>query len=138
MDNTFQTDITFISKVFNEATTQYDDTEITKTITLKELNRNDRSQHKLHFMIGSIFDVVPGKGGAPASVEVKSDALYDVSSRAIEILTVIDKDGKNGGITESEQTEILNDSLALLNFGEWFASKKALPFFLKSKEKLIK
>ena len=55
MEKTFKRDIVFLSKKLLDDDVTWEDGDVTKTITFKELDRTDNSQHILHFLIATIF-----------------------------------------------------------------------------------
>ena len=121
----FKKEITFLSKTLSGEGVWIDE-EITKTATFKELNRVDRSQHKLHFKMMTVFE---GFGvDEEGRFKLDSDALYDLTVKAIKLLITIDAE-----FTETDKTEFLNDSGAILSFGTWVFKEKFTPFFLKFK-----
>jgi len=132
MENTFQLDITFLSRELQQDNT-FQEENVTKKFTFKELNQTDSSQHMLHFLIASILEFKKGEGGADDKVFIEHEKMYSLAVKAINALIVI-----GDGITEADKTQVLADSFALLNFGDWFATKKALPFFIKSRTNLVK
>jgi hypothetical protein len=132
MEKTFQVDITFLGQVFLEDNSSTKE-NITKAIIFKELDQTDSSQHLLHFLIASILEYKKGEGGGEDKVFIEHEKMYSLAVKAISTLIVI-----GDGITEGDKTQILADSFALLNFGDWFATKKALPFFIKSRTNLVK
>lgn len=118
MSNTFQKEITFLSKTIQEGDDTWNELPVTKTVTFKELNRTDRDQHKLHFFLISIFNTT-GKG-----FNIDSDALYDLVVKFIETMTEL-----NEQFSIQDKAELLNDSGALLSFGLWLMPQKVTPFF---------
>lgn len=132
MEELFQKEITFLSKVLDieNPANGFALVPVTKKITFKELSRTDRAQHKLHFMLISIFTGgesnvddtdEPGKGG---SFNVNTDKLYDITAKAIRVLVVTDDN-----FNDQEKTELLNDGGALFRFGMWLLKEKISPFF---------
>ena len=95
--------------------------EISKTATFKELSRVARDQHKLHFMLTTLFAGSSKDGG---EVKIDSDSLYDLTVKAIKTLLVI-----NDNFTEGDKTEFLNDSGSILEFALWALHEKFTPFF---------
>lgn len=132
MENTFQIDITFLSRELQQDNT-FQEQNITKKFTFKELQQTDSSQHMLHFLIASILEYKKGEGGGEDKIFIEHEKMYSLAVKAISTLLVI-----GDGITEGDKTQVLADSFALLNFGDWFATKKALPFFIKSRANLVK
>jgi hypothetical protein len=120
--DTFQKEITLFSKVFNEATSKWDQAEIIKTATFKELDRLDKSQHKLQFKLVTLFKMNADEDGDP---EISSDALYDITVKFINQMILIDKEFNAG-----DKTEFLQDSGAIFNFGTWLLKDKFTDFFL--------
>lgn len=134
MANTFTRELTFLSKVFNEETDGWDPGNVTKELTFKELDQTDGQQHLLHFLIASILEYKKGEGGGEDKIFIEYDKMYSLATKAINTLLVTGA----GSASEAEKTQILADSFALLNFGDWFATHKALPFFIKSRTNLVK
>lgn len=129
---TFEKEITFLSKVFNAdpQVNAFELIPVTKTVKFKELSRTDRTQHKLHFMLISIFTGgdaniddtdEPGKGG---SFNINTDKLYDITAKSVRILAITDTT-----FNDQEKTELLNDGGALFTFGMWLLKEKISPFF---------
>ena len=122
---TFRKEITFLSKTLSGEGIWIDE-EITKTATFKELNRVDRSQHKLHFKMMTVFEgFATDEDG---KFKIDSDALYDLTIKAFKNLLIEDSE-----FNETDKTEFLNDSGAILSFGVWIFKDKFTPFFLKFK-----
>lgn len=121
----FEKEITFLTKSFDPATGLWGYQEVTKTAKFRELNRTDRTQHKLHFKLIAIFEqfgVV--EEGDEGKMKIDSDGVYDLSVKAIRTLLIPDAE-----FTEADKTEFLNDSAAIINFGMWALSEKFTPFF---------
>jgi len=97
--------------------------EVTKEAVFKDLSKTDRTQHKLHFKIVSLF-VESKENKETGSVKLDTDDIYDITIRCIEQLLIIDKD-----FTESDKIEFLNDSGAIFRFGFWLLGEKITPFF---------
>lgn len=125
MSNTFSKEVTFLSKVFNETNSQWEEKPVTKTATFVELSRTNRKQHKLHFSIVTLFSSSISGEGDDKKVFLDSDQIYDIAVRAIKDLTVVSIE-----FTETDKNEVLNDSGALFDFGYWLVSEKLIPFFL--------
>lgn len=120
--STFEQDITFLSKDFEAGTDKWEMKAVIKRATFNDISRTERSQHKFHFMIMSIFQSFgdDGKGG----VKIDGDGVYDLTVKAIETLWV-----KTDTFTDQDKTEFLNDSAAIFNFGIWLLGEKITPFF---------
>lgn len=126
---TFEKEIELLSKVFNTDNQEWEMRTVPKIADFKELDRSDKSQHKLHFSIIRLFeaakideaDIVDGED---VSAEIDSDQLYDLTVKSIKILCVPDPE-----FTVGDKAEFLNDSGALLKFGLWFLKEKLAPFF---------
>lgn len=119
--NTFEREITFISKVFDSNTNQWVDGEVTKTAIFKELSRTDKLQHKLHFKIISLLENFEG---GTEQVKFDTDAVYDLTVKSINTLLIADQT-----FTVQDKTEFLNDSQAIMKFGLWILGEKIAPFF---------
>lgn len=119
----FKRDISFISKVFDTETSQWEEKPITKSATFKDLSRTDKSQHKLHFKIISIFEHFGAKE-SEGDVKIDSDGVYDLTVKAINTLLIPDPD-----FTVQDKAEFLNDSAAIFDFGFWLLGEKIAPFF---------
>jgi hypothetical protein len=125
----FEKEISFLSKTFDQDeistdTNGWKEIEVSKTASFHELSRTDRRQHKLHFMMIALFEANAAENGEEAKMTIDSDKLYDLTSKAVKTLLVIDE-----RFTEGDKTEFLNDSLALLNFGMWLLGEHIRPFF---------
>lgn len=118
---TFDQEITFISRTIDPESKQWVEGAVTKTASFKELSRTDKTQHKLHFMIMSIFD---SDAEEADKLHLDSDKLYDVTAKFIKTLLVL-----NDGFTETDKGEFLSDSGALLSFGLKILGEKITPFF---------
>jgi len=116
---TYEREITFLSKQFVD--NEWAMVEESKTATFKELSRVAKDQHKLHFMLTTLFSSSSKEGG---EVKINSDSLYEFTVSAIEILLII-----NENFTESDKSEFLNDSGAILEFAIWALHAKFNPFF---------
>lgn len=121
---TFQKEISFISPTsFNQELNggmgSFEEKEITKTATFKELSRTDRDQHELHFMIMAAFEETKGK-----KVKYDSSQVLAMTDSFIESCLIINDD-----ITTADKTQFLNDSIAKLQFGLWLLQEKFSPFF---------
>lgn len=127
----FQREISFISKIWDEATTSFIEGTVSKVATFKELSRTDKSQHKLHFKIIAIFEHFGVKDGDNESVKIDSDGVYDLTVKAINTLLIPDK----SAFTEQDKAEFLNDSAAIFDFGFWLLGEKIAPFFSKFSKK---
>lgn len=121
---TYERGVSYIGKVFDSVSKQWADDTITKTACFKELNRVDRSQHKLHFKLIAILEDNMGEDTEEGRLKISTDGLYDLTAKAIKTLLVVDDK-----FTESDRTELLNDSIAILEFGMWFMKEKVPPFF---------
>lgn len=127
--NQFTQSISFLSKVFNEDNNQWEEKPIIKTATFKDLIRTDKSQHKLHFKIISIFEHFGVKEDGP-EMKIDSDGIYDLTVKAVNTLLVTDE-----SFTVQDKAEFLNDSAALFEFGLWLLGAKIAPFFSKFNQK---
>lgn len=121
---TFEKDITFLSREFDTDSQQWEEKEVVKKATFKELSRTDRTQAKLHFKLVAIFENFGVSDEADASAKIDSDGLYDLTTKAIKTLLIIDD-----SFTEQDKTAFLNDSFAVLAFGLWALGEKFAPFF---------
>jgi len=125
---TFEKEISYVSWEVDGEKNETVETIISKTATFKELSRTDKSQHKLHFKLMSLFEGLEKEKGEENSVGISTDGLYDITVKAINILFV-----PSDGFTELDKKEFLNDSVALLEFGLWLFKEKFSPFFMKFK-----
>lgn len=105
----------------------------TKIATFKELNRTDKTQHKLHFKIMSILQGSKEENSEEnkeekGEININTDVLYDITAKSVKQLLVCDND-----FTEMDKNELLNDSIALLEFGGWLLGEKFTPFFVQLK-----
>lgn len=126
----FQREISFISQVFEPAENgeggKWVEKEVKKTATFKDLSRTDRDQHKLHFKIIGVMKQGAKEDGEPGRVEIDSDALYDLTAKAIKTLLEVNED-----FNVQDKNEFLADSGAIFNFGLWLLKEKITPFFSK-------
>jgi hypothetical protein len=118
---TFQKEIVLFSKVFDDEEKKWNQVEVKKTATFKELDRLDKSQHKLQFKLVTLFKMNVEEDDP----EISSDALYDITVKFINQMLIIDKDFNSG-----DKTEFLQDSGAIFNFGTWLLKDKFTDFFL--------
>lgn len=126
----FQKDITFLSKTYDanqvsESCNGWVESPITKIANFKELNRTDKSQHKLHFKIIAIYEHYGAADGE--DIKIDSDGVYDLTVRAINTLLITDKEN----FTDQDKAEFLQDSAAIFDFGFWLLGEKIAPFFSK-------
>lgn len=121
-ENTFEKEISWATFEFSQESGKAEEAIKTKVVKFKELNRNDASQHKLHFKILSMFDSSNPEEG----VNINSDALYDITKKAVNTLIIVDKE-----FTELDKRDLLNDSIGLLKLGLWLFGEKFTPFFAK-------
>lgn len=124
MEATFTKEIEVIAPVFNDQTDQHEYLPVTKTATFKEFSRTDKDQHKLHFMLMTLYEASDSK------IKADSDQLYDIAVRAINILLLPDPN-----FTIQDKEAFLNDSVALLSFATWLLKEKITPFFLQLMKK---
>jgi hypothetical protein len=132
-NNTFKREVTFLSNVVNEDTNILEKQTVTKEVTFNELDETNSNQHLLHFLIASILEYKKGEGGGEDKIFIEHDKMYKLAVESIKNLMVL-----GDGITETDKTQILANSFALINFGDWFATNKAVPFFIKSRISLVK
>jgi hypothetical protein len=125
--NTFEKEISYVSCVYNPETEKEAEMSVVKTVTFKELSRLDKDQHKLHFKLISLFEGLE-KDSDDSSIGISSDALYDITVKAINILVI-----NNDSFTAVDKKDFLSDSIALLEFGMWLFKEKFSPFFSKFK-----
>jgi hypothetical protein len=139
---TYQKEISWVSPELNETQDGTIEVVKTKTATFKELSRLDKTQHKLHFKIISMFEGMQDdqkeslRNASTAEekqevlndsdISINSDGLYDITVKAINQLLLTDKE-----FTEMDKKELLQDSIALLNLGLWLFSTQFAPFFQK-------
>lgn len=121
----FQKDISFISPTaFNQEANNglgaFEEKEVTKPATFKELSRTDKDQRKFQFMLMSIF-----KAKDNGDIQVDHDVLCDITEKAIEVLLVVDPNG----FTDADKLQFLNDNGAVISFGMWLLKEKINPFF---------
>ena len=124
MSKTFDKEITWVGYDIDESTNSTVENVRTKIATFNELSRTNKSQHKLHFKIVSLFEGLEKEKGEENTTGISTDALYDITVKAINILSV-----PNPSFTEMDKIEFLNDSLALLNFGMFLFKNHFTPFF---------
>ena len=127
---TFEKEIEFLKKDYDEKTDTWPVKPIKKTATFKKLSAVDRSQHKLHFKILSLASAF-GNDAETDQISIDTDVLYDLTVKSIKTLLVVDDK-----FTAADKEEFLSDSLALLNFGLWMLTSETIPFFSKFSSKL--
>ena len=126
----FEKEITFLSREFEIDSNNPDDKgkwvekAVKKIATFKELSRTDKDQHKLHFMLVGIMTNAPKDGEDETKMNIDSDALYDLTVKAIKLLLKIDE-----RFTAQDKAEFLADSGAIFNFSMWLLGEKITPFF---------
>lgn len=129
MDNIFTYDVVYDSQELID--TEWVTVSTTKTARFRELDKRDKNQHKLHFMLVAIFK----SGENVNELKVDYDQLYDITVRAVNILLLVDSGVDSihgaGSFTEQDKQEFLSDSGALISFGSWFLREKIAPFFPK-------
>jgi hypothetical protein len=103
-----------------DAKGQVIDAEVTKKVTFNALNRRVESQHKLHFMIVSLFN----GNTDDDDITINTDKLLDITKKAINCLIVISEE-----FTEIDKKELLTDSMALLPLGMTLFKEVFTPFF---------
>lgn len=126
METIFEKQITFLdpNAGFDEPSKTFVPGIVTKTATFKVLNRIDRTQHKLHFMIMAIFGIGSDADEEAGKISLDSDKMLDVTNKFIKTLLVVNED-----FTEQDKTLFLNDSGALLPFGLEILGEYITPFF---------
>lgn len=128
MENCFDRQVSFISKGYDGANDKYTREKVKKTATFKELDATEKTQHRLHFLITSVFkssEIDQTDPGKKATVKIDTDVLYDLVVKSINVLWV-----ETPAFSSLEKEEFLTDSGALLDFGMWFLEEKLTPFFL--------
>lgn len=98
---------------------------VQKQASFYKLSQTDQRQARLFFMMRPLYRSVQIIGEAEARVIADPNIMYDLTLAAIESLLVVDKE-----FTELDKKEFLNDTFAVLSFGEWFL-EDSTPFFLK-------
>ena len=121
---TFEKEIGFLSNVFNSESNEWGLDVVKKTASFNELSRTDKRQHKLHFMMIALFEATPGENGEADKMSLDSDKMYDLTSKAVKTLLIVDEK-----FTEQDKSEFLNDSGALFTFGMWLLGEHITPFF---------
>lgn len=129
MQQLFQKEISFLSRQAisgaDNNTIEWQDVIVNKVAHFKELKRTDRDQHKLHFKIISLFEMLNVQADEETGkVNISSDALYDLTVKCIKTLLVIDDQ-----FTEADRNDFLSDSGAILQFSMWMLKEKLMPFF---------
>jgi hypothetical protein len=146
MIKTFQKEIEWVGYDLNQDQTDTEEITRVKTATFKELCRTDKTQHKLHFKIISMFEGMHDDQKEAlrnaknpdekqevledSEIGLNTDVLYDITVKAIKHLLIIDQD-----FNEIDRKELLQDSLALLSLGLWLFANHFAPFFQKLKMK---
>lgn len=128
MMKTFEKEISYVSWGVDAEKETTVETLVTKTATFKELSRTDKTQHKLHFKLISLFEGLEREKDESDSIGISSDGLYDITVKAVNILFV-----PTTNFTEADKKEFLSDSMALLDFGLWIFKNQFSPFFSKFK-----
>ncbi len=121
---TFEKEISWVGWEFDASSNDMVEKTRTKIATFKDLNRTDKSQHKLHFKLISLFEGTEKSKDEPDTIGVSSDGLYDITVKAINLLLT-----ENESFTKVDKEEFLNDSVALLSFSMWLFKEKFTPFF---------
>ena len=77
--STYTKELKFITAIFDEKTEGVSEKEVIKTATFKELSRLDKTQHKLHFKLISLFEGLEKSKDEQDSIGISSDGLYDIT-----------------------------------------------------------
>jgi len=155
MQGTFKHEISFLRQTIDPRNRETLTTIPAKVKAhFKELNRLDKSQHKLHTMITQTFrkftftkverkenDPLPQPlDGEPITeeqlrykikMELDDEAIYDLTCAFIKTMSILED---RGDFDQQTQSEILADSGALYKFGMWVLGEKIAPFFLSLHE----
>jgi hypothetical protein len=105
---------------------------VERQVSFYKLSQTDSRQARLFFMMRPLYRSVQMIGNSESTIIADPNVMYDLTLQAIDILLIVDPDGTKAGnkFTELDKREFLNDSFAVLSFGEWFLQDSA-PFFLK-------
>lgn len=128
MENCFDKEINFISRGFDGEAQVHTKGRKKATATFQELDATVKAQHRLHFLIISIFKSQPVSPtaipGEKIPAKLDPDILYDLTVKAVQVLWV-----ETPAFTAQDKEEFLCDSGALLPFGLWLMGEKVTPFF---------
>lgn len=100
-----------------------------KTLTFKELNQKDKTQHKLHFLLIGLMeektkDADTNQDGKIQMV-LDTDKLYEITVKSVKVLSVLNEE-----FTLQDQKCLLDDSGALFQLGMVLMKDHLGPFFL--------
>lgn len=123
---TFEKEINWVTWEFDADKNETVETPHTKTATFNELNRTDKRQHELHFMLVDLFE---GTAKANGEADIDSIGLNPKGLLKITVKAIEDLLTENESFTKADKEGFLNDSMALLPFGIWLIKEKFTPFF---------
>jgi hypothetical protein len=132
MENTFTKDITYISNQFDNEKQEIILKPVTKTFTFYELSRTEKKQSKLFFLMFPLYRNTVDMNGNERTI-ADPEVLENLTRIAIDVLMICPT-----VLEEQDKKEVLNDSMALVYFGQWFLSNKFTPFFLNSLTDYVK
>lgn len=122
---TFKQPIEFLSKEFDTEANTFVEKPVIKNATFKEYSRTDKTQHKLHFKIISIFKSGDqNEDGSAGEAEIDTDHMYDLTVKFIKLMLREDDE-----FTVQDKNAFLADSGAIFTFGLWLMKEKTTPFF---------
>src|SRR5258708_3842620 len=131
---TFEKEVSFASQVLEDG--QLVRKRVKKTATFKKLDPSDKSQHKLHSSLLTLYvnrrkDDDDTEDGV---ISLDSSALFDITTKAIKVLLIPDKyDSTNPGnqiFTDTDKAELLNDSIGIIQLSMYLIKDHFTPFFL--------
>jgi hypothetical protein len=131
--NTFEKTLKYLSITGNiDSDNQPILEPVEKQVSFYKLSQTDARQARLFFMMRPLYKSVKVIGESENQIIADPNIMFDLTLQAIDILLIVDPDGSKTGnkFTELDKKEFLNDSFAVLSFGEWFLTDSA-PFFLK-------
>ena len=126
---TYTKEITFISLQANPNSDPpglFEETEVKKIATFRELSRIDPNQEKLCWKIIKLFEGQDVEDGEAVKQNISDEGLCELVNKYIRTCIVI-----NESFTEQDKKEFLTDTGAKMNFGFWVLGEKITPFFSK-------
>jgi hypothetical protein len=97
---------------------------VEKQASFYALSQTDQRQSRLFFMMRPLYREVKVIGDEKATFIADPSILYDLVVYAINVLLIVDDK-----FTEMDKKEFMNDSFAIMAFGEQFLHDST-PFFL--------
>jgi hypothetical protein len=123
---TFTKDISYLSNTFDNDKQAFTMTKVTRVFKFKELNRTDKSQHKLFFLMFPLYLSTKDMNGNERMI-ADPEVLQNLTNVALDKLLIVESPQD-----EQDKKEFTNDGIAVMEFGYWFLNQKFTPFFLNS------